>query len=240
MAFCVNCGQELKEGAKFCTNCGSTVIPHKKVATNERKTFYDGEIHKCPNCGEIINSFVISCPSCGYELRGSSVTSSVQQLYWELNRATSIEQKTMMIRNYPIPNAKEDIIEFMILASSNINGEVDKNIFEAWVAKFEQAYHKAQITLQQDTAFAQVEEIYEKTEKDISLGKFSHTTASVGSMIASYFRSMPNIVFAVVLILLVIFNIIRLFSGEFAGLDIIFDAIILGTTYGITNKKNKK
>ena len=84
MAFCVNCGQELKEGVKFCANCGSTVIPHKKVVKNERKTFYDGEIHKCPNCGEVINSFIISCPSCGYELRGSSVTSSVSYTHLDV------------------------------------------------------------------------------------------------------------------------------------------------------------
>ena len=25
MAFCINCGQELAEGAKFCANCGKAV-----------------------------------------------------------------------------------------------------------------------------------------------------------------------------------------------------------------------
>lgn len=239
MAFCVNCGQPLNEGAKFCTNCGSTVTPHKKEE-NEHKEHFDGKIHKCPNCGEIIDSFTINCPSCGYELRDSSATNSVQRLYWELNRAFSIEQKTMMIRNYPIPNAKEDIVEFMILASSNISGEPEKSIFEAWVAKFEQAYQKAQMTLKNDAAFTQIEEIYQKTEKTITMEKISHTTSTAGNMITKYFKSMPNPVFAVVLVLLLIFNIIRLFSGEFAGLDIVFDAIILGATYGITNKKNKK
>ena len=59
-------------------------------------------------------------------------------------------------------------------------------------------------------------------------------------MITTYFKFMPNPVFAVVLILLLIFNLVRLFNGDFAGLDIIFDAIILAATYGITNKKNKK
>ena len=59
MAFCVNCGQQLGEGAKFCTNCGQTVTTHK-TESSERKTVYDGEIHKCPNCGEIIDAFVNS------------------------------------------------------------------------------------------------------------------------------------------------------------------------------------
>ena len=239
MAFCVNCGQQLGEGAKFCTNCGQTVTTHK-TENSERKTVYDGEIHKCPNCGEIIDAFVTNCPACDYEIRGSKAAVSLQQFYWDLHRAKNSEEKASMIRNYPIPNSKEDIVEFMILASSNISGEADKNIFEAWVAKFEQAYQKAQITLQNDPAFAQIQDIYEKTEKAINKEKISHTTASVGNMITTYFKFMPNPVFAVVLILLLIFNLVRLFSGDFAGLDIIFDAIILAATYGITNKKNKK
>lgn len=240
MSFCVNCGQEIKEGSKFCTNCGSAVIPHQKLENNERKTFYDGEIRKCPNCGEIIDSFVVNCPSCGYELRGSTATSSVQRLYWELNRAATIEQKILVIRNYPIPNAKEDIIEFMILASSNISGEADNGVFEAWIAKFGQAYQKAKITLQNDSAFTQIQEIYEKTEKTIALGKISHSTANAGNMVKTYFRAMPNPVFAIIVVFLVIFNLIRLFNGQFAGIDIIFDAVVLSVAYNLTEKKAKK
>lgn len=240
MPFCVNCGQEIKEGTNFCTNCGTAVVPHHKPESNERKTFYDGEIRKCPNCGEIIDSFVVNCPSCGYELRGSAATSSVQRLYWELNRAVTAEQKAMMIRNYPIPNSKEDIIEFMILASSNIGGEPDDGVFEAWIAKFEQAYQKAQISLQNDPAFTQIEEIYERTEKTIALEKISHSTANAGNMVKTYFHAMPNPVFAIIAVFLVIFNLIRLFNGQFAGIDIIFDAIILSVAYNLTEKKAKK
>ena len=56
MAFCINCGQELAEGAKFCANCGKAV--NGENPTTQRKTVYEGQIHKCPNCGEVINSFV--------------------------------------------------------------------------------------------------------------------------------------------------------------------------------------
>lgn len=107
MAFCVNCGQQLGEGAKFCTNCGQTVTTHK-TENSERKTVYDGEIHKCPNCGEIIDAFVTNCPACDYEIRGSKATVSLQQFYWDLHRAKNSEEKASMIRNYPIPNSKED------------------------------------------------------------------------------------------------------------------------------------
>ena len=56
MAFCINCGQELAEGAKFCANCGKAVTGEN--TTSQRKTVYEGNLHKCPNCGEVLNSFV--------------------------------------------------------------------------------------------------------------------------------------------------------------------------------------
>ena len=80
MAFCVNCGQQLGEGAKFCTNCGQTVTSHKNE-NGERKTVYDGEIHKCPNGGEIIDGFVSNCPTCDYVIKFSKATVSLQQFY---------------------------------------------------------------------------------------------------------------------------------------------------------------
>lgn len=175
-----------------CPNFGEIIVPSSQSDSAERKTQYNGTIHKCPNCGETIDAFVINCPSCGHELRDSTATNSVQRLYWELNRATTTEQKVLMIRNYPIPNAKEDIIEFMIQASTNIKGESDKTIFEAWVAKYEQAYQKAKIALQSDPAFSQIEELYEKTEKTIAKGKITHTTASAGNLVVRFFKAMPN------------------------------------------------
>lgn len=256
LLFCPYCGAELSEDSVYCKTCGNKVkqsvsapdayvrsnFEHTEVErpqTTQRKTVFDGEVHKCPNCGETLDSFVAHCPSCGYELRGAAATLSVNQLYQELSCATSTEQKTTIIRNYPIPNAKEDIIEFMILASSNISGEDVHEIFEAWVAKFEQTYQKAQITLQNDASFTQIKEIYEKTEKAILVGKLTHTTVSAGNMVTRYFKFMPNPIFAIVVVLLVIFNVIRLVNGTFAAIDIIFDVIILAVAYGITEKGKK-
>ena len=89
MAFCINCGQELVEGAKFCANCGKAVGASQNGAEGQRKTVYDGELHKCPNCGERLDSFVTTCPVCGYELRGAKVTSVVNELAQKLERTES-------------------------------------------------------------------------------------------------------------------------------------------------------
>lgn len=167
MAFCTNCGKELLPNAKYCTECGNVV----NTQQNQRETVYEGKIYKCPSCGEILNSFISCCPSCGYEVRGASAASSVVRFYDDLSKTTSYEQKDYMIRNFPVPNTKEDLIEFMVLASSNIFGEDNKDIFEAWMAKFEQCYQKALIVLNNDNDLYRVQQIYDDCQNKIELEK---------------------------------------------------------------------
>ena len=37
MAFCVNCGNELKDGANFCPKCGFSTTEKKDTSTNYKK-----------------------------------------------------------------------------------------------------------------------------------------------------------------------------------------------------------
>lgn len=198
MAFCSNCGKELAIDAKFCSVCGT---PVSKAAASQRTTVYEGEIHKCPNCGEVLSAFNACCPACGYEIRGSQAVSSVKELANKLegiektrehSKAHSLigklygsdgqlgktdEQKISLIRSFSIPNTKEDIFEFMILAASNIDlklyGLGNKGVLtasqqavsDAWLAKFEQAYQKAQITFGMAPEFLNISKIYDDKMK---------------------------------------------------------------------------
>lgn len=170
MAFCENCGHQISNGAKFCANCGAPAPKYSAEGTRETKVFA-GQIHKCPNCGEIIDSFVSVCPSCGYELRDTKAAASVQQFFISLTDAQSAEQKAQIIRNFPIPNAKEDIIEFLLLTISNVSGENEKTAILAWNAKLEQVYQKAIMTLPQDASFEKIQELYTRAGKEISKAK---------------------------------------------------------------------
>ena len=165
MAFCINCGQELQVGAKFCAGCGKAV--NDSNSATQRRTVYDGEIHKCPNCGEVLDSFVAVCPACGYELRGSSATGAVKEFASKLNNVTTEYQKENIIRSFPVPNTKEDIFEFLMLASSNIDERPNKAVFDAWIAKFQQCYQKAKLSFKQESDFVKIQTIYEKTQKEI-------------------------------------------------------------------------
>ena len=167
MAFCTNCGEQIKDGAKFCANCGTPADVNEQTNNTKRKTMYEGEIHKCPQCGEVLDSFTTYCPSCGYEVRGSSTTNAVKEFVAKLDTVTTEYQKENIIRSFPIPNTKEDIFEFMILASSNIDERPNKNVFNAWIAKFEQCYQKAKLSFKQESDFVKIQAIYEKTQKEI-------------------------------------------------------------------------
>ena len=209
MAYCTNCGQKLAEGAKFCANCGKEV--EESNASTQRKTVFDGELHKCPNCGELLESFVAKCPSCGYELRGSGSVSSVRTLAMKLEQLESKrppkkignvfstalaggqlssidEQKVDLIRNFSIPNTKEDVREFIILASSNIDMKLygmtyhssqiqgmtaasQKAVSDAWLAKFEQAYQKAKLLFGETQEFVNIQLLYESKMKEIAKKK---------------------------------------------------------------------
>ena len=196
MKYCINCGNQLAEGAKFCANCGTSIT--QSNATNERKTIFEGEIHKCSHCGEVLKAFETVCPSCKFEIRGTKSSSAVSELVRkieELDRkkyddsfiksikrkldGTKLspieEQKISLISNFPIPNTKEDILEFMILSSSHIlakkpSGDISehdellyKELKKAWKMKFEQAYDKAKICIKNDEDRTEIEQCYNKT-----------------------------------------------------------------------------
>lgn len=167
MKFCIECGKELEDGAKFCANCGKEVISSQTETKSQRKTTYEGEIHKCPNCGEVLKSFVVNCPACGYELRSVKSNSPVNELAQKVEKAETVDKKIELITNFYVPNTKEDIYDFFILAVSNLE-DTNYDTDDAWLAKLEQTYHKAKLSFCNDSEFAYIEESYKKTIAKVS------------------------------------------------------------------------
>lgn len=189
--FCSNCGNKLIDNARFCNACGTKVV---NESTEERKTTYDGEIHKCPNCGDTIDAYETVCEACGYELRGRKAVSVVHELAMKLENIDDTKKKEELIRNFYIPNTKEDIYEFFILATSNIKvGSVDS---KAWFAKLEQAYQKAQLTLGHTKEFEYFQTLYIKAERA------NKTNFIFGLAKSGYSWAMLFCLFGVIMILL--------------------------------------
>ena len=181
MAFCINCGQELAEGAKFCGNCGKAVSGNHSMV--QREIVYEGKVYKCPNCGEMLNSFVTICPTCEYELRGVTASNSVNEFVHKLELARTKRQTLTLIKSFPIPNTKEDVYEHMIIAASNITGSLGQELFDAWKLRFEQSYQKAKLLLKNDSSLFDLQEIYEKTKKKIRKIESSRNAKTVSSAV---------------------------------------------------------
>lgn len=165
---------------KHENGCGKAVSDNN--TTSQRKMIYEGEIYKCPNCGDILDAYESVCETCGYERRGAKATGSVRELQLKVEElyakrpqrkvhtiftqalsggqvSNTDEEIVGLIKNFSIPNNKEDIMEFIILASSNIDMKVygvnsqqyqtlnpaQREVSDAWLAKYEQAYQKAQL-----------------------------------------------------------------------------------------------
>lgn len=229
MAYCLNCGKELPAGAKFCAECGTAVDATSNSSSTQRKIVYDGEIHKCPNCGEILSSFVTNCPVCGYELRALKNSSAVRELAIKLEKLESSRpssqsglkdifkkqnginktdfEKISLIRSFPIPNTKEDLLEFFVLAASNINlqrynefnsiSDSEQAVSDAWEAKFEQAYQKAGFLIVSSPEFEKVHMLYKKKKAEVNHAK---------KMRVLFWILFPTIVLGLVFGLLILSN----------------------------------
>lgn len=171
MAYCSNCGKQLEEGARFCLECGASVIGSNM---ERQRVTYDGETHRCPNCGQVLQSFMINCPACGNELRGTRISSSIREFAQRLLQVETDNEKISLIRNFPIPNTKEDIFEFMILASSNLGtessqaGDIQKEVSKAWGVKIEQGYQKASLLFGNDEDFLKIQNVYDQVYDKIN------------------------------------------------------------------------
>lgn len=208
---CPTCLKTVPAHSAFCLECGAPISDTANANQAERKIVYDGVIHKCPNCGELVNSFTLNCPLCGHEFRGSNTNNAVQKLAKKLeeieanrppkkartfkdeffgtygNFSKEDEQKINLIRNFVIPNTKEDILEFMILAASNIDMKLygteasadetgaQRAISDAWMAKFEQAYQKAQFSFAETSVFAKIQKIHVEKMKEVTKEKRKKT-----------------------------------------------------------------
>lgn len=151
MAFCMNCGKQLPDGAKFCFECGVPVMQtsknqeHATAQTGERHQEYVGTILKCSNCGGVVSETTAVCSTCGMRITRKNAVSSVRDFKLQLmelegKRKQSVlgifslyapvdpvdKQKLSLIQNFPIPNTVDDILEFVLLAIANIDTSLSK------------------------------------------------------------------------------------------------------------------
>lgn len=164
-----------------------------------------GDVRKCPACGAIVPSMAAKCPECGYEFTNVEANSStrllmqkideIQAQYAELtanvdNKDESTirtrgyqvkrqlnDRTAQLIQNFPIPNTREDLIEFLTLCIGNSKADsimLDGNdpVTPAWRKKLQQVIAKVKVALPNNQQAQELIEEYEgKRENSKKKGK---------------------------------------------------------------------
>lgn len=164
-----------------------------------------GDVRKCPARGAIVPSMAAKCPECGYEFTNVEANSStrllmqkideIQAQYAELtanvdNKDESTirtrgyqvkrqlnDRTAQLIQNFPIPNTREDLIEFLTLCIGNSKADsimLDGNdpVTPAWRKKLQQVIAKVKVALPNDQQAQELIEEYEgKRENSKKKGK---------------------------------------------------------------------
>lgn len=103
------------------------MILNAKLQELNIKKKADSAHKKCPHCGAEIPAFTDRCPACGAELEKGRATSSVKELFEKINKLeTGAESKEVvknkkitLISTFPVPNTREDLLEFLTQAAPN-------------------------------------------------------------------------------------------------------------------------
>ncbi len=225
--YCTNCGKRLANGAKFCDGCGTKTQSEVVLETsNHKKTTVEGNIHKCPSCGEIISHDVLVCPSCNHEIRGRAVSSFLQAFFGKVSLETDEKIKIELVKTFPVPNNREDIIELMLLASSNFdaryyatNKEAD-SLAGAWLSKIDNCYKKGKLMFTSQADLNAIESIYnevhaktksvEKSKQIMTILGVSLTVLSL-VLIVAFGQSAP--VLGYVFIAMLVIGIVLIVRG---------------------------
>lgn len=227
--FCNNCGVELIEGSSFCQECG--------MKTNDTDV-NDGSLSygkKCSKCGEVLIAGISICPNCGTRITNEMAKSSVRDFRQQLMAIEATrpakrggitksvsgvskadELKLALIRNYPIPNNLNDIIEFSLFAFQNIDVEQSKQTFakatsrtinsligarspsveatisDAWVSKAEECYNQAYLFYSDDPQFEKLKKIYNNKMHSLKKNHNSFNISKVSNTVSNFIDKKEN------------------------------------------------
>lgn len=117
-----------------------------------------GDVKKCPSCGAMVQSFQGFCPDCGYAFEDVAANESVKKLSELLNKAELDEmrdeddyvEKETIIKTFPIPSSKANLIELISFIQTSISNEEDSYTRKAFEAKLQECFMKAKLMFPND------------------------------------------------------------------------------------------
>lgn len=175
-----------------------------------------GNITKCPACGGTVKSFSINCQDCGHEFQNIQINESIKTLINKLEdeekkvypniqfgiESHRLERKISIITQFPIPNTKSAIVEFMMYSLPLIeNKAITNKEALAWKTKFEQSLIKLQIISKSPEELQLLKEFQDKFDKTVSKYNKSRRSFRLFDFIFSFFAAILILYFMLAAIL---------------------------------------
>lgn len=102
-----------------------------------------GKVLKCPKCGADYVQGSVKCPECGHEFVNREAVSSSVQFAIGIEKCEDRSELVNYIINYPIPNTKDDLIEFILAMDARKKGDFYAQTQDAYRSKLLEAINKA-------------------------------------------------------------------------------------------------
>lgn len=130
-----------------------------------------GTIQRCPNCGEPVTAGHAVCPACGHEYRNIQAVNSMQRLEQKIeainlayqdkvdksllqnNAMHKMREMADAIKAFPIPNTKEDLLEFTLSMEARGKKDSYSLVDRAYWDKYMEALRKAEVMFPDDPQF---------------------------------------------------------------------------------------
>ncbi len=205
-----------KSSIRKCPNCGATISHYEHECSycgTEFKNFESSNILKEFSNGleKIISKELPKYHSKESFLKktiGRDFKSGSEKEEFEIE----IEEKhkkeiANYIKCYPIPSSKEELLEFMLLVTSNIDLKNTDDIEqEAWINKMNQIYKKAKIIITNPDDLKDIEDIYNKKTKEIKFRKVYTILTVLGTFVISMLLmvALINFYYAIGILLIVL------------------------------------
>lgn len=149
-----------------------------------------GNVVKCPNCGAPVEAGTASCKECGYVFTNVKSNYSSERLAEKLEELVHKQYRdeeargnamANVIRNFPIPTSKDDMIEFitsMLPKTFQIADNPDESAYylpPAYLAKVEECVLKAKVAFPDDPQLMALIDMVNKTKTKRIISNLKHS-----------------------------------------------------------------
>lgn len=137
-------------------------------------TIKQGNVKECPRCKGIVLGGYAKCPECGYAFMNVDANSSAKLLDSRLNGVTDYEKRAHIISSFPIPNTREDLMEFLSALEPKAfarhkGDDNERKEKKAYYEKYVECLNKAKISFGDDVATQMFVEHYNADKRKLHL-----------------------------------------------------------------------